>query len=104
MGRTRDQQRRSAFLLRVLALAGLAGALQDARADNLHVLAAGSLREAIGEIGDRYKAATGIDIAAEFGPSGVLRERIEKGEKTDLFASADNGMGRLLPNRVSLCG
>ena len=62
-----------------------------ARADELRVLAAGSLREVIGEIGDRYKQATGTVITADFGPSGVMRERIEKGEKTDLFASADMG-------------
>jgi molybdate transport system substrate-binding protein len=62
-----------------------------ARADELRVLAAGSLREVMGTIGERYKAATGTIVAADFGPSGVLRERIEKGEKADLFASADMG-------------
>jgi ABC-type molybdate transport system substrate-binding protein len=62
-----------------------------ARADEVHVLAAGSLREVIGEIGGRYTKATGTEITADFGPSGVLRERIEKGEKVDLFASADMG-------------
>jgi len=62
-----------------------------ARADELRVLAAGSLREVIGAIGERYKAATGTIVTADFGPSGVLRERIEKGEKADLFASADMG-------------
>jgi molybdate transport system substrate-binding protein len=62
-----------------------------ARADELRVLAAGSLREAIGEIGDRYKQATGTAVAADFSASGLLRERIETGEKTDLFASADMG-------------
>jgi molybdate transport system substrate-binding protein len=60
-------------------------------ADELRVLAAGSLREVIGEIGERYKAATGIIVAAEFGPSGLLRERIEQGEHADLLASADMG-------------
>src|SRR5215469_17998573 len=63
----------------------------DRRADELRVLAAGSLREAIGEIGDRYRKATGIAVAADFSSSGLLRERIETGEKTDLFASADMG-------------
>ncbi len=62
-----------------------------ARADSLHLLAAGSLREVLTEIGKRYHAAMGIEITAAFGPSGLLRERIEKGEKTDLFASADMG-------------
>ena len=66
--------------------------MTDARAaEELRVLAAGSLREVIAQIGERYKAATGITVAAEFGPSGLLRERIEKGEHVDLFASADMG-------------
>jgi molybdate transport system substrate-binding protein len=60
-------------------------------AAELHVLAAGSLREVIGAIGDQYRKATEVDIVAAFGPSGVLRQRIEKGEHADLFASADLG-------------
>ena len=60
-------------------------------AEGLRVLAAGSLREVVGEITARYKQATGTEIAADFGPSGVLRERIERGEPVDLFASADMG-------------
>lgn len=55
------------------------------------MLAAGSLREVIGAIGERYKTETGTTVTADFGPSGVLRERIEKGEKADLLASADMG-------------
>lgn len=74
-----------------LAAACVVAMIGSAQADELRVLAAGSLREAVGDIGDRYKKATGISLAADFGPSGVLRERIEKGEKTDLFASADMG-------------
>lgn len=62
-----------------------------ARAEQLRVLAAGSLREVLGEIENQYHKATGVEIVAEFGPSGVLRERIEKGEHADLFASADVG-------------
>jgi molybdate transport system substrate-binding protein len=62
-----------------------------AAAEELRVLAAGSLREVMAEIGERYMAATGTTVIAEFGPSGLLRERIEKGEHADLFASADMG-------------
>jgi molybdate transport system substrate-binding protein len=62
-----------------------------AGAEGLRVLAAGSLREVMGEIGERYKEATGTAVTAEFGPSGLLRERIEKGEHVDLFTSADMG-------------
>jgi molybdenum ABC transporter molybdate-binding protein len=77
-----------AVWLTPLCMAVMIGATQ---AGELRVLAAGSLREVIGEIGARYKRATGIEVKADFGPSGVLRERIERGDKTDLFASADMG-------------
>jgi molybdate transport system substrate-binding protein len=72
----------------VVCIAAMTGSVW---AEGLHVLAAGSLREVIGEIGERYKKTTGIEVTADFGPSGVLRERIEKDEKVDLFASADMG-------------
>jgi molybdate transport system substrate-binding protein len=59
------------------------------RAEQLHVLAAGSMREVLGEIGDQYRNTTGVEVTADFGPSGILRQRIEEGEHADLFASAD---------------
>ena len=81
-------QYKKAFLWMILNLAAMTGSV---RADQLHVLAAGSLREVIGEIGRRYQIQTGIEVRADFGPSGILPERIAKGEKADLFASADMG-------------
>jgi molybdenum ABC transporter molybdate-binding protein len=77
-----------AWLLAAMCIAAVTGA---ARAEGLRMLGAGSLREVIGEIGARYKAATGVEVTGDFGPSGLVRERIEKGEKADLFASADMG-------------
>jgi ABC-type molybdate transport system substrate-binding protein len=77
--------------LSVLILSGLA-MIAPSRADDtavVHVLAAGSLRSAIGEIGTAFSSAAGARVESSFGPSGVLRERIEKGEQADLFASAD---------------
>lgn len=76
------------FFLSALCAVAMLGSTQ---ADELHVLAAGSLREVVGEIGARYGKATGATVTADFGPSGVLRDRIEKGEKADLLASADMG-------------
>ncbi len=76
------------LLLTALSVVALVG---PAKAAGLHVLAAGSLREVMTEIGNRYRQATGSEIIADFGPSGLLRERIEKGEHADLFASADIG-------------
>jgi ABC-type molybdate transport system substrate-binding protein len=81
------------MVLRILLLAAIGGLLSInlARAEELRVLAAGSLHEAMTAIGDRYRETTGINVTAAFGPSGLLRERIEKGERTDLFASAGIG-------------
>jgi molybdate transport system substrate-binding protein len=91
----------------LMAVCCLLAAVNAASAAQLHVLAAGSLREVIKAIGDQYRKATGIEIVAEFGPSGVLRERIEKGERGDLFASADIGnpltlMKERLATRVAM--
>lgn len=66
-------------------------ALHADRLSVVHVFAAGSLRAAFNEIGIAFQSATGIRLESDFGPSGALRERIEKGEQPDLFASADMG-------------
>jgi molybdate transport system substrate-binding protein len=60
-------------------------------AKQLHVLAAGSLHEDMGELSKQYQKATGAEVTADFGPSGILRQRIENGERADLFPSADVG-------------
>src|SRR5271168_2575309 len=77
--------------LLLLAPLWLVSMISLAGAEGLRVLAAGSLREVMGEIGERYKEATATTVTAAFGPSGLMRERIEKGEHVDLFASADMG-------------
>jgi molybdenum ABC transporter molybdate-binding protein len=51
----------------------------------VRLFAAGSLRAAMTEI----MQVSGVPAKGTFGPSGLLRERIEKGEGADLFASAD---------------
>ena len=55
----------------------------------LQVYAAGSLREVLTEIARAHEASTGQAVALTFGASGLLRERIEKGEGAMVFASAD---------------
>ncbi len=71
----------------LLLLCSIVGIMSDtARADDtVRVFAAGSLRDAFTAIA----AAAGGRIVFTFGPAGVLRERIEKGEPADLFASAN---------------
>jgi molybdenum ABC transporter molybdate-binding protein len=53
------------------------------------VYAAGSLRGALTAIAKDFEASSGQKIALTFGASGLLRERIEKGETAEVFASAD---------------
>jgi molybdate transport system substrate-binding protein len=81
------------MLMRWLFLAPLwvVSMISATTAQELRLLGAGSLREVTAEIGKRYEEATGTTMIADFGPSGLLRKRIEKGEHADLFASADMG-------------
>jgi molybdenum ABC transporter molybdate-binding protein len=59
--------------------------------ETLPVYAAGSLREALTEIAQAFEAHTGHQVALTFGASGLLRERIDKGEGAMVFASANTG-------------
>jgi ABC-type molybdate transport system substrate-binding protein len=64
------------------------------------VFAAGSLREAMTQVATDYQARTGQAVELTFGASGLLRERIEKGEAALVFASADTDH----PQRLSRGG
>lgn len=55
----------------------------------VQIYAAGSLRGVVGDLAKQAGPALGVEIKGEFGGSGSLRERIEKGEKPDLLMSAD---------------
>jgi len=83
--------------LAVVAAAGLAGCGSTGKAPMgveapgaaVQVYAAGSLREALTQIAREHEARTGQKVTLTFGASGLLRERIEKGEGAQVFASAD---------------
>lgn len=76
---------------RILLACVLATLLSSAQAaePKVRVFAAGSLTGALSEVIDLYKERTGIAVVAEFGPAGLMRERIESGELADVFASAN---------------
>jgi molybdate transport system substrate-binding protein len=57
----------------------------------VRLYAAGSLRVAMTEVGAAFTKAEGTPVANVFGASGLLRERIEKGERAEVFTSADMG-------------
>jgi ABC-type molybdate transport system substrate-binding protein len=81
-----------AALLAIAAVPGIFAAIDAAHAQTeppVAVYAAGSLREAMTAIAGDWEARTGRRVALTFGASGLLRERIERGEAADVFASAD---------------
>lgn len=60
-----------------------------ASAGSLQLYAAGSLKQALGDVAAAYERTYQIKVATQFGPSGLLRKSIEGGERPDVFASAD---------------
>jgi len=62
----------------------------------VRLYAAGSLRAVMLELGASFEKTHGVKLAPVFGASGLLRERIERGEPADVFASADMGHPRRL--------
>jgi ABC-type molybdate transport system substrate-binding protein len=67
-----------------------------ALADTLRVTGAGSLTAAFTDLLRRFPAGADTVAAPEFGPSGLMREKIEAGLDADLFASADMEQARRL--------
>ncbi|MFD1099074.1 molybdate ABC transporter substrate-binding protein [Shewanella litorisediminis] len=76
--------KKSLLLISLLTSIGCAMANEP-----LELRAAGSLKAAMGDIVQAFEKDRGQTVVAQFGPSGLLRERIESGEKVDLFASAN---------------
>ncbi len=77
--------------LTLVALLGLGAAVGNAASaqEPVRLYAAGSLRAALTDVANAFKAETGIAVAGTYGASGLLRERIEKGEPAEVFASAN---------------
>lgn len=55
----------------------------------INLYAAGSLKAAFFEIAQSYEGTYNIPVALTFGSSGLLRQRIEQGERADVYASAN---------------
>jgi molybdenum ABC transporter molybdate-binding protein len=74
-------------LFLALALAGMATMTDAAEPVLLH--AAGSLRGALNDVAAAYEKATGIHVEAKYGASGLLHDDIARGERAEVFASAN---------------
>lgn len=83
-------------MIKIAVVAALLSGLMmvTARADDLVLYGAGSLREVMAKIATSFGQANGVTVSTQFGPSGRMRERIEKGEH--VFTSADVGHARKL--------
>ena len=76
--------RKSLVLGAIVALA-----MTPAMAEEVTLFAAGSLKAALSEVAKDYSTAYGVPVDTSFGPSGLVRERIEAGEAAHVFASAN---------------
>jgi molybdate transport system substrate-binding protein len=80
----------------VLLGVAVAAASHASAAEPLQIYAAGSLTAAFTDMVRAFPAPAGTVAPPVFGPSGVLRDRIEHGEPADLLASADMDQPRAL--------
>ena len=72
------------------ALAALVLMVSPAAAQEpVRLYAAGSLRSVLEEVAKQFADESGIKVAGTYGASGLLRDRIDRGEKAELFASAN---------------
>jgi molybdate transport system substrate-binding protein len=67
-----------------------------AHAETVLLHAAGSLREALDETARAFEQATGIQVIARYGASGLLKDEIAGGAEAEVFASANMDHPRAL--------
>ncbi len=83
------------FTLMFLVAAALAMSAA-ARADDIKLYAAGSLRGAMTDIAEAFSAKARVRVKGMFGPSGLLERQIAQGATADVFASANMEYPRTL--------
>lgn len=83
-----------------IVFAAAFAAAAAAHGETVEIYSAGSLRNVVNELGKIMAAQYGIQVQATFGGSGLMRGRIEQGEKPDLFLSADLGS----PQKLTAAG
>ncbi len=76
-------------LLPVALVSGLLAFAPVAKASDLVVFAAASLKTALDDVAERWTAETGGTVAIAYAGSSALARQIEQGAPADLFVSAD---------------
>jgi molybdate transport system substrate-binding protein len=83
-------RRFSNFIAAILVTAvGFVAVVNPARADDVLVLAAASLKNAMDDAIHAYIASGGTRIVASYGASSALAKQIENGANADIYISAD---------------
>ena len=82
--------------MRALLVALSVALSSSASSAEIRVMAAGSLKDAFTAVFADYTKQYGDAFSPVWGPSGVLRERLQKGEAFDVFASANLPHARAL--------
>ena len=78
-----------AALAAMVVGAGLLFGAAAAQAQDVTVLAAASLKNALDDVGALFKQKTGKGVTASYAASSALAKQIEQGAPADLFFSAD---------------
>jgi molybdenum ABC transporter molybdate-binding protein len=63
--------------------------ISPTQADNIHLYAAGSLKDALTAMAKSYEAESGDKVEAKYGPSGLLKDDMLSGANAHVFASAN---------------
>ncbi len=74
---------------KLLLTIGIGLVMTPTSAEEISLFAAGSLRAALSDVVANYTEQFGVPVTAAFGPSGLMRGRIEDGESAHVFASAN---------------
>lgn len=96
MNSVRFGLRRNTWLAAFLCVASAGAASSAPAPQTVEIFSAGSLRGVVNDLATDVAPGLNIEVKSTFGGSGLLRERIEKGETPDLFMSADLGNPRKL--------
>jgi ABC-type molybdate transport system substrate-binding protein len=75
--------------MRTFVITLLVALSSSASSAEIKVMAASSLKDAFTAVFADYTKQYGAGVSPVWGPSGALRERLQKGEAFDVFASAN---------------
>ncbi|MEN0642415.1 molybdate ABC transporter substrate-binding protein [Alkalicoccobacillus gibsonii] len=83
-------KKRMGALVLTMMLAGCGSNTNSSQPEDIHVMAAASLTDALEEMKPGYEEEHNVKLVINYGSSGKLREQITQGAPADLFLSASS--------------